>query len=560
MRRAFLVGVVLCLGAVVVPVTAASARAAHPASTRSAPKTSAPKTSAPTTSAPRAARTWPGRSALQREWARLAVGAPTAAPAAPVTGNATVTADPSTGLLDGQSVSVTASGLKAKTLYGIIECGTGATKVTGCAIDIGTLTFVTTDPTGSFSASDTVMRTITPQDTGTPVDCATAGACVLAVAAADGKIAADTPISFADVAIMLPTLAADPSTGLLDGQSITVSATDFPADASAAVVECPAGTPVGALEQDCDGSTVEIVEADATGAFSTSYRVTRVIQGSDGPVDCAGASACVLSTLNLADPTQAASTPIAFQDIAIVPPVLTVTPSTDLVDGQSVTISGKGFVAHQAYALSECAAGSANGSECVAEAGIGGDIAQVVAQGRSGRFSVPFEVARVLTLIDGTVDCAQAPGCVIGAIDEDNPAGSVDAVTPLAFNPKVKPLGPLNLTLHVDPTAQIVAGAHGRTGPAITGTISCARAKAVPVSFELQVAQPSGGLEGGVDVAGVATCRSAGSKFSVTVLTGKRDPAVPGIAGVLMAVSAVSGSASAIITVSTSITLKVPKG
>ncbi len=299
------------------------------------------------------------------------------------------------------------------------------------------------------------------------------------------------------------------------------------------------------------------MQADGSGSFTTGYQVTRVIEGPEGPIDCAGASACVLSALNLADPTQAASTAIAFQDIPIVPPVLTVTPSTDLVDGQTVTITGKGFRAHEAYALSECAAGSTDGSECVAADGIGA-VALVVAKGRAGRFSTSFQVARVLTLFDGTVDCAVAPGCVLGAIDESSPYASVDAAAPLGFNPAVKPLGPLNLTLHIDPTGQIVAGAHGRAGPEITGTIACARPKPVPVSFALQVTEPSGGLQGGLVVLGQASCQKGGSKFAVTVPTRKRDPAVPGIAGVLMAVSAISGSATASITVSASVTLKAP--
>jgi hypothetical protein len=475
-----------------------------------------------------------------------------------VTGNATVTADPSTGLLDGQSISVTASGLKANTLYGIIECSTGATTIKECDIDSGSFTIATTGSTGSFSVTATVMRTMTPEGSGTPIDCATADACVLAVAPANGKVAAATPISFADVAIILPTLSVDPSTGLLDGQTVTVSATDFPADASVALVECPSGTAVADFEADCDASTVAIDEADGTGALSANYQVTRVIQGAVGPIDCAGPSACVLAALNLNEPDQATSTPIAFQDIPIVPPVLTVTPSTALVDGQTVTISGKGFQPQQEYALSECVAGSTDGSECVAEAGIGGTAA-VVAKGKSGRFSATFQVARILTLIDGTVDCAQAPGCVIGAIDEDSLEGSVAAVAPVTFNPNVKPLGPLNLTLHVDPTGQIVPGAHGRSDAEITGTIACARSQPVPVSFQLQVTQPSGGLEGGLGVVGVGACRSGGSQFAIAVPTPKKDPAVPGVAGVLMAVSAVSGSATASITVSASVTLKVPK-
>jgi hypothetical protein len=72
----------------------------------------------------------------------------------------------------------------------------------------------------------------------------------------------------------------------------------------------------------------------------------------------------------------------------------------------------------------------------------------------------------------------------------------------------------------------------------------------------MQVTEPSGGLAGGPGVEGVASCQRSGGKFSITIPTPKKDPAVPGIAGVLMAVSAVSGSATGSITISASVTLK----
>ncbi|MGH9016527.1 MAG: neocarzinostatin apoprotein domain-containing protein, partial [Acidimicrobiales bacterium] len=255
----------ISLCAVVVPATAATARPAHRAAT------TAPRTAAPAG--------W-GRgtgSELQRDWARVASAAAAKTPKpAPVAGNATVTADPSTDLLDGQTVAVTASGLKAKELYGIIDCTTGATDISNC--DISTILDIEpADATGSISTSVTVNRFIAPEASGTQVDCATADACVLAVAPGDGTIAASTPLAFSDVAVVSPAVTADPSTGLLDQQTISVGATGFPGAATVAFVECPASTPVEDFESDCDPSTVSVDETDGSGDVSASYLVTRVI-------------------------------------------------------------------------------------------------------------------------------------------------------------------------------------------------------------------------------------------------------------------------------------------
>ncbi|HXQ58491.1 MAG TPA: neocarzinostatin apoprotein domain-containing protein, partial [Acidimicrobiales bacterium] len=466
------------------------------------------------------------------------------------TGSPTVTVSPSTGLLDGQAMAVTGNSFTAKTVYALVECTTGATALSSCGLTAGNGTLVKSDSSGSFSTSMTAVRTITPVSTGTPVDCATAGACVLAVVARKQGIVASTPISFADVVIIPPTVTANPSTGLLDGQTITVSGTNFNPDAEIGLAECPAGQTTVEPSNCLPGT---LIGADGSGSFSSSYTVTRILSGPAGAIDCAQPSACVLTAINLNDPSQSASTPISFQDIVIIPPVLAASPSTGLVDGQSITVSGKGFRPHHRYALSECVAGSTDGSECVATNGLG-NVTSVTAKG-SGRFTTTIQVARVLTLVSGTVDCAQAPGCVIGAIDEDNPFGSVAAVTDVSFNPNVKPLPPLNLQLHIDPTGHIVAGRNGASDPQITGTISCDRSAPLPVQFQMQVTQP-GSLQFPVLVTGQATCQRSGAKFSVTVPTPKRDPAVPGIAGVLLAVSAVSGSATQSITVSASVTLK----
>jgi hypothetical protein len=55
-----------------------------------------------------------------------AAGAATTPAATP-----TLTATPSTGLLDGQQIQVSASGLVPDAEYGVIECQTGASDISG---------------------------------------------------------------------------------------------------------------------------------------------------------------------------------------------------------------------------------------------------------------------------------------------------------------------------------------------------------------------------------------------------------------------------------------------
>jgi len=529
-------GIVVCLGAVLVPATAGAARAGRPSSGREATATA-------------------GRATLRRAWAADTRGH-RAAPTGSSAGTPTLTADPSTGLLDGQSISVSGSGLAAATLYGVIECQTGATDITGC--DLSGFSGVPTDGTGSFSTPTTVIRTIEPEGTGTPIDCATTDACVLAVAPADGSVAAATPISFADVVIVPPTVSAVPATGLRDAQKITVSGTNFSPSAPVSIAECPTAGSTGNPEVDCDITTVAGVTADGTGAFSTPYRVTRVIESLNGSVDCAQQGACVLSAFNFNEPAQTANVAVSFADVAIKPPVLTASPSTELADGTNIAVKGRGFRPHDPIGLTECVSGSTDGSECVAEAGIGNSD-EVMTNG-SGHFSTTFNVARILTLFGGTVDCVDAPGCVIGAIDLNSLSGSVVAAAPLGFDPSVKPLPPLNLEVRIDPTGQIVPGGRRTNDAEISGTMRCDRTTPIPVEFQLQLTEPVGPVQAGGLLLGVASCTRRGVSFTESVSSGHGPSAqrfAPGPAGVLLGVFADSGSSSQSTTTNASVTLKV---
>lgn len=119
-----------------------------------------------------------------------------------------------------------------------------------------------------------------------------------------------------------PTVQAQPSTNVADGQVITVTGSGFSPGATIVVIECQAGA---TSESGCDLSTYETTTASSSGGFSTPYIASRYLQ-LGGPIpttlDCAVVGACVLAAANLSDYAEAASTPLSFDPSAPTPPPL----------------------------------------------------------------------------------------------------------------------------------------------------------------------------------------------------------------------------------------------
>jgi hypothetical protein len=91
----------------------------------------------------------------------------------------TVSATPNTGLADGQSLSVSASGFAANTFMAVVECPTAV--VTPVACDLNTLVFTNTDATGAFAdVPFTAARIL-----GDGTDCALNGGCYIGAQDAD---------------------------------------------------------------------------------------------------------------------------------------------------------------------------------------------------------------------------------------------------------------------------------------------------------------------------------------------------------------------------------------
>ena len=145
-------------------------------------------------------------------------------------------------------------------------------------------------------------------------------------------------------------------------------------------------------------------------------------------------------------------------------PAITVTPDTDLVDFQTVTVSGSGFPANIDLGMAQCSTG---GPPTLESCDL--DTSVIILSDAAGAFTADFVVERLIeTPAAGDVDCAEAPGtCVLGAAPLDI---SEFAVAPLAFDPDVPPQPRLEIGVSVDPVGSVTP----KTGTGtISGTVTC---------------------------------------------------------------------------------------
>ena len=144
-----------------------------------------------------------------------------------------------------------------------------------------------------------------------------------------------------------------PTTGLLDGDFVTVVGTGFDPDTNVGICETVTPLPVGEY---CSWGRGWFVVADSTGGFTIDVQVDRLIYLPQGPVDCAVVGACALDVVVLATNFVVASTLLQFDPSAPLPPAptLTITPATNLEDLQLVTAQGTNFPRDYTVYLVQC--------------------------------------------------------------------------------------------------------------------------------------------------------------------------------------------------------------
>jgi hypothetical protein len=174
-------------------------------------------------------------------------------------------------------------------------------------------------------------------------------------------------------------------------------------------------------------------------------RLTRLLR-------CLGAGLGVFAAV-----TVAAASPASAQ------PLITVTPDTDLVDFQAVTVAGTGFPAEITLGLAMCTAGPLSIDDC--DLGT----SDFVESDAAGAFTTQYTVERLIeTPAAGPVDCALAAGCILGVANIAD--FTQNATAPLGFDPNVPPQPRLEIGVTIDPVGSVTP----KTGAAtVTGTVTC---------------------------------------------------------------------------------------
>jgi hypothetical protein len=238
--------------------------------------------------------------------AAAAIGLPITA--AQATTAPALTATPSTGLTNGQSVAVSGTNFADTAMYYLVECSalTGAAAcdeadvVTGTTTATGTLAHAFVVKTGAIG-------------TGT---CPVGGTCYLVATTNpdDPSAAGSTPITFATPS---PVVTVTPSTKLRGGQTIHVSGSGFPQhNAPLYIVECNSET----KGQDaCAISTLTTSTTSATGTFSgVAFKVvTGTVGTSPDAGQCVAGKTCFIaaSTSTSGVKADSGAAPITFAKV-----------------------------------------------------------------------------------------------------------------------------------------------------------------------------------------------------------------------------------------------------
>ena len=286
-----------------------------------------------------------------------------------------LTVEPSTGLRDGQAVTVSANGFVPGESVGLVQCAkeaggeTAETRggIDGCLID--PYVSLTADEDGSVTGQYEVRRVLTTPLTGT-VDCAAeANRCIVAMGALnDYDRSGGHGIEFAPGGepVVIPVVTVTPTDGLADGDVVHITADHLTPDSFVTIEVCSSDP--SACWQTGKLTTVEHDEmgqdytehliglpADAAGHLEGDIPVWRYLPGGEPGtyVDCA-ISRC---SLRLSGATAPPTVPLSFNPGGEGPeaPTLAVDPSDGLAPGDEVTVRGVGFAPGGQVWVSLCA-------------------------------------------------------------------------------------------------------------------------------------------------------------------------------------------------------------
>ena len=279
-------------------------------------------------------------------------------PTASASSTPTITITPNTGLTSNQAVTIAGSGFSPGASLAAVECIGTATTTAGC--DLNAINPISVTATGTFTVTFYVQTGTIGNGT-----CGTSAAdanCLIAVGTLAGTLVASGPITFATASSTPtgPSITVTPATGLKNGDTVTITGSGFTPGDSLFALECLTKA-TSAAGCDTTGATPITANSDGTLA-STTFKV---VAGAIGTGTC-GTSAsdltgCVISVSNVSAGDRAYA---AITFAALASPTITVSPSTGLKNGETVTITGSGFTAGDSLYAVQCLVAATSAAGC----------------------------------------------------------------------------------------------------------------------------------------------------------------------------------------------------
>ena len=205
-----------------------------------------------------------------------------------------------------------------------------------------------------------------------------------------------------------PAAVVTPAADLVDGDTVTVDVSGMTAGAWVGVAQCP----VGAELERCNLSTMAYGEADAEGAAQFEIIVSAAFVTDTGPgpaeTDCRSPGACDVAVVDFGggDIGAAVRAPLHFSagSPLLPPPDAAAAPADGLVDGQSVEVTGNGFVLSTSAVIHQCVAPVTGLDSCDRST------ARDVTVADDGTLAIDHTVVAIVDTAGGPVDCREAAG------------------------------------------------------------------------------------------------------------------------------------------------------
>jgi hypothetical protein len=164
--------------------------------------------------------------------------------------------------------------------------------------------------------------------------------------------------SSAPASAATPTVTASPSTGLVNGQTVTLTGSNYEANHAIFVLECHSSAGASA----CDVNHLKTVTTSATGTFSLTFTV---VTGAIGDGTCNPGQSCILAAGDASGVGGAA--PITFKAAAAKPPTKTTTTTTTTTTKTTTPVKTTTMTN-----TTKASSGSGNAAPTTVSAGSGG--------------------------------------------------------------------------------------------------------------------------------------------------------------------------------------------